>query len=68
MEFKCTSSLHSSYLKQETINTDVISLDLLGLQKVTSVSKHESHLVKTARSPDVDITYDSNFIYLQYVC
>lgn len=40
MEFKYTSSLHSSYLKPQTINMDVIPLDLLCLQKVSPVSKH----------------------------
>jgi len=40
VEFKYTSSLHSSYLKPQTINTDDIPLDLLCLQKVGPVSKH----------------------------
>jgi hypothetical protein len=40
MEFKYTSSLHSSYLKPQTINMDVIPLGLLCLQKVSPVSKH----------------------------
>jgi hypothetical protein len=33
LEFKYTCSLHSSYLKPQTINMDVIPLDLLCLQK-----------------------------------
>jgi len=40
MEFKYTNSPHSSYLKPQTINMDVIPLDLLRLQKVNPVSKH----------------------------
>lgn len=64
MQFKYKSSLHSSYLKPQTINMDVIPLDLLCLQKV---SKH-AIFGQNCNISNVHITYDSNLIDLQFVC